>query len=296
MLVREGVRVDEDKLTHAVVGLMRYLPSELWFHSFILELRGRNPTALAVLDESCNPGIQLWPSYYIPNNWRHAFWRPKSKKLISETPKGSICPDAVINTDKWIMFVESEYSHDVDTEQLFQQFAIASSVCEEKEFFLLLINRALTRPSHCSVDSANFNKPEANICPGDSLEEYITACSNHTLRLPFTKDDIKRRLLWINWQALYQVLSQLPLNDNREFVTLPRVFQVMVKNMRQDVCELLEREGLVPIGFDIVDFLAHHNITVDSLPFLPAIKPITWFLKELTINVEAIPKWKGALA
>ena len=296
MLVRKGVRVDEDRLTHAVVGLMRYLPAELWFHPFIQELRRRNPAAQEILDGFPDPKIELWPSYSIPSSWSHAFWRPRRKKGVPDTPKGSICPDAVINTDKWIMFVESEYSHDVDTEQLFQQFAIASSVCEEKEFFLLLINRALTRPSHCGVDSANFNKPEANICPGDSLEEYITACSNHTLGLPFSKDDIKRRLLWINWQALYQVFSQLPVNDNRQFVTLPGAFQEMVKNMRQDVCELLEREGLVPIGFDIIDFLAHHNISVDSLPFLPAIKPITWFLRELTINVEAIPEWKGDLA
>ncbi len=39
MLVRDGVRVDEDSLTHGVFGLMRYLPSELWLAPFIHELR-----------------------------------------------------------------------------------------------------------------------------------------------------------------------------------------------------------------------------------------------------------------
>ena len=293
MLVREGVRVDEDRLTHAVVGLMRYLPPELWFQPFIRELRRRNPTAQTNLDAFLDPKIELWPSYSIPSSWSHAFWRPRAKKGVPETPKGSICPDAVIYTDKWIMFIESEYSHDVDTEQLFQQFAIASRERNEKEFFLLLINRAITRPSHCGVDSASFNKPEANVCRGDSLEQYITACSNDTLGLQFTEEDVKQRLLWINWQSLYQLFSEMSLNDKKKSVPLPRAFQRMVKNMRQDVCELLEREGLVPIGFDIIDVLAQHNITVNSLPFLPVIKPITWFLKELNINVEAIPKWNG---
>ena len=291
MLVREGVRVDEDRLTHAVVGLMRYLPPELWFQSFIRELRRRNPTAQANLDAFLDPKIELWPSYSIPSSWSHAFWRPRREKGDPETPKGSICPDAVISTHKWIMFIESEYSHDLDTEQMFQQFAIACVERNEKEFFLLLINRAITRPSHCGVDSANFNKPEANVCPGDSLEKYIATCSNNTLGLKFTEDEVARRLLWINWQSLYQVFSEISLNSKREFVTLPKTFQRMVNNMRMDVCELLEREGLVPIGYDIIDILAQHNIIADSLPFLPAVKPITWFLKDLTINVEAIPKW-----
>lgn len=296
MLVREGVRVDEDCLTNAVVGLMRYLPPEFWFHAFIQELRRRNPAAQAILDAFHDPEIELWPSYTIPSNWSHAFWRPRRGKGVPETPKGSICPDAAISTDKWIMFIESEYSHNLDTEQMFQQFAIASMERKEKEFFLLLINRTITRPSHCGIDSANFNKPEANVCPKDSLEKYITKCSNNTLGLQFTEDDVKGRLLWINWQSLYKVFSEMSLNDKREFVSLPRAFEQMVKNMRQDVCHLLEREGLVPIGFDIINLLAQQNISANTLPLLPAIKPITWFLKELNINVEAIPKWKGDLA
>ena len=37
MLVREGVRVNEDELTRAVIGLLRYLPSSLWLRDFVEE-------------------------------------------------------------------------------------------------------------------------------------------------------------------------------------------------------------------------------------------------------------------
>jgi len=291
MLVREGVRTDEDRLTHSVFGLMRYLPSELWFRPFIQALRRQNPMALGILDTSSRPKIELWPSYLIPEEWKHAFWRPRPKKGDLEVLKGSICPDALIITDDWIMFVESEYSHDLDTEQLFQQFAIANNVRKDRKFFVLLNNPALTRPSHCNVDSSNLKKSEANIKPSDSLESYISACCSHSLGIKFTLGDVKQRLLWINWQSLNDLFIQLIFDDNPIFTKLPESFQRMVELMRNDVCELLEREGLNPINFDILGTLVDLCVNPDLVPSLPTITPISKFLSQLHIDFEVIPQW-----
>ncbi len=290
MLVRKGVRIDEDRLTHAVVGLMRYLPPSLWFSPFIQELRRRNPAVLRTLDVSQNPDVQLWPSYIIPADWRDAFWRPRSRKEIPDIPKQSICPDAVISTDNWIMFIESEYSHDLDTEQMFQQFAIASDDQKDKEFFLLLINRAISRPSHCGVSSASKEKTEAGVCPEDSLEQYIAASCSCSLEIPFTEHAVKKHLLWTNWQSLYQLLADLSLDESKEVNALPESFRLMVKRMRDDVCELLDQEGLVPIGFNIVPYLASLSMAPGCLPFLPSITPVIQLLSEFRIDLEAIPR------
>ena len=293
MLVRQGVRIDEDRLTHAVLGLMRYLPAELWFVPFIEEIRTRNPEALAIFDPANNPTIQMWPTYPVPSRWKHAFWRPKSQKVDLEVPKGNICPDAVISTDKWIMFVESEYSHYLEAEQLFQQFALASQESDGNKFFVLLINTALTRPAHCMGDSCNLNKPEAGVEPDDSLEKFISACCSCSLGLPFTESDVKERLLWINWQTLYSLFAHLPLEHNPRFRGLPDSFKCMVRVMRDDVCELLERVDLVPIDFDALDWLAGQSLTAASVPYLQTVESIIEFLNELDIPFEAIPRWQG---
>jgi hypothetical protein len=292
MLVREGVRIDEDRLTHAVLGLMRYLPTELWFSAFIKELRKSNPSAMAILDIAYDPNIQLWPSYLIPEKWKHAFWRPLPRKGDPTVPKGSICPDALITTDKWIMFVESEYSHNLDSEQMFQQFAVASIKRKDKEFFVLLINPALMRPSYCGKDSRNLRKPEAGICPGDTLEKFISECCRRSLELQFTEDDVRQRLLWINWQTLYKSFREFCYDSDTRFIDLPEGFKRMIELMRSDVCELLEKEDLVPISFDIRDKLSILSIKPQLVPSIPTIKPIIQFLKHATIQLRFIPQWR----
>ena len=295
MLVREGVRIDEDRLTHAVFGLLRYLPPSLWFHPFIDELRRRNPAVSRVLDISSTPKVKLWPSYSVPHEWQRKFWRPQPRNVNPQAPKGSICPDALITTDEWIMLVESEYSHDVDAEQLFQQFALAS--CEEKtngcEFFLLLVNAALTRPARCKIASADRCKPEASVSPEDSVEKYIAECCAHALGLSFGIEDVIHHLLWINWQTLCALLSGLHFEDDADFRGLPEPYQAMVHTMREDVCELLVREHLVPIDFDIVKKLAGLEVTPEAVPFIAVISPVLPFLTELTLCPETIPQRQG---
>ena len=89
------------------------------------------------------------------------------------------------------MFTESELSHDVEAEQLFQQFAIANHERQDKEFFILLNSPSLARPAHCGEDSAERNKPEARVHREDTVEKYISACCKHSLKLSITKDDVK---------------------------------------------------------------------------------------------------------
>ena len=296
MLVREGVRIDEDRLTHAVFGLLRYLPPSLWFHPFIDELRRRNPAVSRVLDISSTPKVKLWPSYSVPHEWQRKFWRPPQPRNVNpQAPKGSICPDALITTDEWIMLVESEYSYDVDAEQLFQQFALASR--EEKtngrEFFLLLVNATLTRPARCKIASADRCKPEASVSREDSVEKYIAECCAHALGFSFRIEDVIHHLLWINWQTLYALLSGLHFEDDADFRALPEPYQAMVHTMREDVCELLVREHLVPIDFDIVKKLAGLEVTPEAVPFIAVISPVLPFLTELTLCPETIPQRQG---
>ena len=266
MLVREGVRIDEDSLTHAVIGLMRYLPPELWLPSFLQQLRSRNPLALGTLETSSNAEVRLWPSYLVPDEWKHKFWRPLRKRGDPEVSKGSINPDAVITTKDWLMFVESELSHDVEAEQLFQQFAIASRERQGKEFFVLLINRALTRPSYCGIDSAKFSKFGLHVGPEDQLEKFIATRCTKSLYLPFTEEDVTRRLLWINWQSFFGLYAQLNRRIDEGAIALPQAFKPTVVIMLRDVCRLLEREDLVPIDFKIAEMLVGLSVDLEAVP------------------------------
>lgn len=295
MLVRAGARVDEDELTRAVLGLLRYLPPDLWLQGFVNELRRRNPAALSALETWSNPKVELWPSYSIPDEWKPAFWRPKSRRGEVDIPKGTICPDALIETDRWLMFVESEYSHDLDSEQMFQQFAIAGHVRRGRDFFVLLINKALTGPSHCGVYSERLNKPEAHVQPDNSIEEFISKSCTYSLGLPFSRDDVRKRFLWINWQSIQGFLANLIFENNPNFTSILGPFQEMIRHMRNDVSDLLENEGLIPIGFDIVGNLAMVNISKDVVPHLPVIISIMEFLDQLNIRFEAVPDWHGGL-
>ncbi|MBW1667419.1 MAG: hypothetical protein JRJ66_05085 [Deltaproteobacteria bacterium] len=76
-MAREGIRIGEDELTRAVLGLLRYLPPQLWFQDFLKELRKRNPSASPMLENSSSLKVSLWPSYPVPEEWRKAFWRPR---------------------------------------------------------------------------------------------------------------------------------------------------------------------------------------------------------------------------
>jgi hypothetical protein len=178
VLIKPGSTIDEDSLTNAVFGFLRYVPPDLWFGNLIRELLQKNPRAsgpLACVDSAVE--VSLWPTYRIPPEWRPHFWRPRSKKGQPAVPKGTICPDAQIKAKRWIMLIESEYSHDLEAEQMFQQFAIACQRREEdqlEECFVLLVNGALTRPSHCGVEWVKGKKPSAAVTSEDSLETYIT--------------------------------------------------------------------------------------------------------------------------
>jgi len=292
MLVREGVHVDEDLLTHAVFGLLRYLPSELWFHPFLQKLRQRNPRALKVLNRpSTLEEVRLWPSFPVPDEWGHAFWRPQRRKGELEIPKGSIYPDALIETSDWIMLVECEYSLKVDTEQLFQQFAVASREAGSREFFVLLVNDALSRPSHCKVASANRQKPKASVKVDDSIEDYVAKCCSLELNLPFDIHQVTQRLLWISWQALYGLLRDLKLDEDPGFHALPRYYRNMIEIMCQDVRDLLEREGLVPPPYGIVEELLQLQVTLEAIPSFAVITPILPVLNDLSISLNALPGW-----
>ncbi|MBW1668485.1 MAG: hypothetical protein JRJ66_10615 [Deltaproteobacteria bacterium] len=295
MLAKEGTRVQEDDLTHAVLGLFRYLPPQLWLQDFINELRRRNQAALSTLEIWSHAKVSLWPSYLIPEDWRRAFWRPKARRGKTENPKSTICPDALIETDRWLMFVESEYSHDLDSEQMFQQFAIAGLESQGKDFFVLLINKALTRPSHCGVYSERLSKSGVDIQPDNSLEEFISRSCSLSLGFPFSEDGVKKRLLWINWQSIQSILADLAFERYALFTLLPAPFQAMIRLMRDDVCNLLENQGLIPIGFDVTQDLAELCTCQNAIPYLPVVKPPVQLLTQLEVRSEDVPKWHSFL-
>ncbi|MBW2031903.1 MAG: hypothetical protein JRJ31_22870 [Deltaproteobacteria bacterium] len=293
MLARRGIRIGEDDLTHAVMGLFRYLPPQLWFQEFLRELRKRNPSASSMLEISSSPKVSLWPSYQVPEQWRRSFWRPRPRGAQRPIPKGTICPDALIETDRWVMMVESEYSRDLDAEQLFQQFAICAREYREREFFLLLINKALIRPCFCGVHSERLNKPEALIGPQNSLEEFISKSCTFSLGLRFSEEEVKERLLWANWQSIQGMLANLAFDSKGVFSDIPRSVQEMIERMREDVCALLESQGLIPIGFDAAGYMSELSVHSNIIPQLPVVSPVVKTLSDLEIDANEIPKWQN---
>jgi hypothetical protein len=113
------------------------------------------------------------------------------------------------------------------------------------------------------------------------------------LGLLFKEKYVKERLLWLNWQSLYRVLVELPLEHNSVFIALPEPFQRMVKVMRNDVCGLLKKEGLIPISFDAVDTLMALSVMSELVPVWTAITSIIQYLDQLAIFQEVIPRWQG---
>ena len=64
----------------------------------------------------------------------------------------------------------------------------------------------------------------------------------------------------------------------------------MVRVMKNDVRDLLENQGLIPIGFDAVQVLAELSISGDAIPYLPVVMPVVQFLSQLEVRSESIPR------
>lgn len=283
MIIRPGVHIDEDQLTNGIFGALRYMPAEIWIKSFFETIKKLNPkSAESIKTPSADDiTIELWPTYQIPEEWQKVFCQ-QSKNKSSKDRKTSITPDAQITTKDLTMFVESEYSHPrgADAEQLFQQFAIAKHYSEKqnKEFFILLVNKELFRPWYCGIKNESVNRD-------DTLEKYIESRCRHCLKLKITEKDVKQKLLWINWQVLYSLFEGL---KNKLEQTTSDQFIKMVVTMIEDVCGALKKVGLMPVDLVISTVL----IEPEKLPFMPTIKPIMDFLEQCNIDPEILSRWQ----
>jgi len=291
MLVRENITIDEDQLTHAVIGLLRYLPKELWFNEFKNLMEENNPKCTPTFKSDGNLKIDLWPQYEVPDKWKDKFWRRQPQRSREKRFKGSIYPDAIISTDKWTIFIESEYSHSVEAEQLFQQFAVAyhNSINPKRDFFVLIINKSLIRPLSCGVNSDDMWKPEACVRSEDRIEDYIAECCNKSLGLDYSTESVEELLLWINWQSLHTLLDQILVNIGNGNSDYCGQMNHMIEMMIKDVKSLLIKENLIPISYDIAEYMADLNINVEFMPAFPMIYPILEELNSYFIDTRTIP-------
>ena len=274
MLVRDNVHIGEDQLTLAVFGLFRYLPTELWFAQFISELKLKNPhfelKAKGQLIE-----VELWPAYEVPAKWQLPFRAGHTAREHHEAKKVTVIPDARMQIDEALILIESEFSHELEGEQLFQHFALASE--DAKEFYILLVNQAVSRPKDAG-DSLIEIKRRAN-----TLESYIERrCQS--IGLQFSRVEIKKRVLWCNWQSLYSVIRAVEIGLNFA-PTVNKAFATMTS----DVCDLLEQERLIPPNFNTLNLMTELSIDASLIPTIVESGSIVEFLMQINIDPASLP-------
>lgn len=276
MLVYKG-DFNEDMLTACTFGLLKYLPPEMLLNPLLKVIFSSEMDV-----QYSNLDIIFWASYEVPSEWQNYFANPFEGK--EEPPKATIIPDVVLESDQWVIFIEAEKGHKIEAEQLFQQYAIGCRELENRNFYLLLVNGALSRPQRCEM-SGKLKKTGTKIDRDDSPEEYILergkGLSLDWAALKDAKENLKKTLLWCNWAVFYE-LAENVLSEN----ALKEKPDVHISNLFEDLKALLERVGETPIKWLEDDFNIKYTCNSDLIPILALIPPL---LETANIDFSLIP-------
>ena len=214
-------RIDEDGLTAAVFGLMKYLADAEMLHPFLERLAKANTDFAWSQEQLPEAAVVVpWPTLEVPEHMG-----PRFAKIEDET-KGSVTPDALVrlNWSKWgvegrprsvWIYVESEHSKAVEAEQLAQQWTVLQGMhAEDDEVWLLLLNKTPSLPW------PEGGRP--HLWPGAPKDlarrDLLTWCAvrAHYLRTGAGEPDPSKlpdgdwpRLLHFSWQATADLIRDL---------------------------------------------------------------------------------------
>ncbi|MCB9764948.1 MAG: hypothetical protein H6739_34545 [Alphaproteobacteria bacterium] len=213
---------NEDRLTAAVFGLMRYLPPQEWLHPFMEQVGARHP-------ELCWDPNRLpeehellpWPVSEIPESMRRRF-----AKTSDDWGKGRVIPDAAIRLH-WVrwgdartsrrvtLFIEAEHSKTVEAEQLAQQWAVLSGErTPGEERFILLVNPSSTLPWPESTRPTAWEGEGSRIAPHDlrawsSLRAHYLRTGERLSALDQLPETDRLPLLHFPWAAIAALVRRL---------------------------------------------------------------------------------------
>jgi hypothetical protein len=226
-------QANEDRLTAAVFGLMRYLAAPEYLHPF-LELLSRRTGYPTVRDGfAWDPDrlpddhrLDAWPTFRVPREWGARF-SPRDGAR-----KGTVEPDAsiLLQWDRWGLgqssrrvriWVESEHSKVVEAEQLAQQWAVLHNLPQEhagpeataaEERWLLLVNSTPMLPW---PDAA---LPGATPIDGSRGRDLQSWCAHRVQHLRTGEHGLQDadlapsawpRLLHVSWQQIARLALAL---------------------------------------------------------------------------------------
>ena len=160
----------EDRLTAAVFGLLRHLPSPEFLHPWLQDLAQRNPVfQWDPEDLPTRVEVEPWPQLEVPDALGQQFSVPK-KMLIPDAAIHLRWPDRAMH-----IYVEAEWSKPVEVEQLAQQWSVllprASSV---DGVLLLLVGRSMRCPFP-ETSRPEIWAGEGRLVATRSVEEWVGA-------------------------------------------------------------------------------------------------------------------------
>lgn len=206
----------EDILTSDVFGTLFYFPYSALLYPFLDQVRQKNPRSNFKIPEDTPSRFDFWRSI----SWKEHL--PKLKRF-------SIEPDVIIEWQNLFLMVEAKYGSLTDPEELLREYLAGSyEIEQEQKFYLLLIDKNLSRPKVSYPGS-----PEKI-----TLQEYFNKkISDLNLSDKFPPHLINSTLLWINWQSTYKVIDSLlnkidPVRDTE-------------KKILKDLLTILDRKGLI---------------------------------------------------
>lgn len=202
---------NENVLSSVVFEVMDYLPPDALLLPFLTEfLRGEDlpPTP---------PMIKLQESLSVPDS------------LAGLVANSTVIPDVILTCERtgWTLVVEAELSHEVETQQMCDQFAVAAALFPGRDLHFLLLNSSMTPPALECGDLEAL------------LSRHSKAVAARTGRADCAR--LARNIHWLNWQTIHALArSARKSMEGRE----PRCFSDALIRMLDRLLALLEKRGL----------------------------------------------------
>jgi hypothetical protein len=234
----------EDILTSDVFGLMAYLPYAYMLKPFLSRVVPMNLGSTFQVPSNAPTRFEFWPGYSWPAE-------------LPRLNRDFIEPDAVIEWNNSLVFVEAKFVSATDPEELLREYLIAHHAAGEKKCVgLLVIDRNLSQPevflpenrSKVSIKSyLRRRMRDLGLSGGKSYETVDTS------------------ILWCNWQSFYKLaaekLSDISASEHETGKTL-------ITNLLRDILQVMERKGLMPFEPLDIGVFETWAIDVDRLGYL----------------------------